>query len=76
MMTAEHLTLFKRLIMRNDFQETLERIFRKERWQAKAVKLIKALTEFFLRHSSQKNFYEHPIIHQSANPRCQTNHVK
>ena len=66
MMTGEHVSLFKRLITRSDFQETLERIFRKERCQAKAVKLIKALTEFFFRHSSQKNLYEHPIIQQPA----------
>ena len=69
MMTSDHKSLFKRLIMRTDFKETLESIFRQERLQSKAVKLMKALTEFFFQHNSQKNIYEYPMIHQSNNPR-------
>ena len=63
MMTSDHKTLFERLIMRADFRETLESILIQERLQQKAVKLMKALTEFFLQHNSHKNAYEHPIIH-------------
>lgn len=64
-MGQEHMTLFTRLITRTDFQDSLLKVFSHEETRSKLIKLLKTLTEFYLRHRSEVNRAEYPLI----NPR-------
>lgn len=62
----EHNFLFKRLLQHADFNHKIKLIFQNETARAKIIKLMKSMTNYFLKYNSPKTFYEHPIVHNSV----------
>lgn len=60
--SREHICLFKRLINKAEFTTTIQRIYLNNRSQENAVKIVEALTTFYMKNITTNNLYEHPII--------------
>ena len=64
----DHNPLFKRLLHHSDFNFKIAQIFSNDRARSKIIKLMKSMTNYFLKYNSPKTFYEHPIVQTSAIP--------
>lgn len=60
----EHAALFQRLLGRSDFGDAIMRVYLYPRSQENAVRILEALTSFFIKNLSHHNVYEHPLVQQ------------
>ena len=64
-MQKEHTILFQRLLRRDEFIDNVLKVYKHSRSQENAVRLLEALTSFFMKHLSPSLFFDYPLIQKA-----------